>query len=158
MISLAKLHELCYAHRTCMIVKPCGHGPHRDLGSFFDRIPVHAGADGRETDGPNIACGGQFQAVKIAGFKQRWLTMLPIPVHRPDGVEHVFGWQPPRARHNGTSRIAPANTSADLIELTHDLRTASPVNRSIDPASSGQLRVRSVHNCIYGDSRDITLQ
>src|SRR4051794_17051790 len=56
-IALAKLHELCNPHRACMLVKPCGDGSHCDRGSFFDGIAIHAGADGRETDGLNVAFG-----------------------------------------------------------------------------------------------------
>jgi|SRR5690348_10361007 hypothetical protein len=122
-----------------MIVKPCSHGPHRDLGGFFDRISVHARANRRKTDGLNVAFGSQLKAVEVAGLKECWLTMLAIPVHGPDRVKHVFGRQPSRTRHNGLTCVTAANASPDFIELAHDLWTASPVNRSIYPATPGQL-------------------
>jgi hypothetical protein len=141
-----------------MIVKPCRYRSHSDLGSFLNWIAVNAGADGRETDALNVAFGSQLEAVEIAGFKQLRLTMLAVTVYRSDGVEDVFSRKPPRASHNGIPRITPANPSTDLIQLAHDCRSAGSVNRAINPAASGQLRVRSIHNCIDSNIRDVTPQ
>jgi hypothetical protein len=62
-----------------------------DLGGFFQRISIDAGADTGEGDGFEIIHPCDFQGIPITVAQQPWFALVASVPYRADGVNDELG-------------------------------------------------------------------
>jgi hypothetical protein len=155
MVRIAVLNQLHDANWFGTFSEPIRHRSQCDLCRFFDWISIDPGADRREAYRFHVSLGRKLQAGPIAGGEQRSLLVFAIPISRTHGMEHESGGKLARSGHHGTSRGASLDLRPYLVQLTHDLRAPSAMNRPVDTTTARKLRIRGIHDRIHCDPGDV---
>src|SRR5579883_1755819 len=113
----AEEHEhrlLDFAFRLLQMRRHCAE---RNRGGFFQRVAIDARADGRKTDGRDVALSGKLQALSVTGCQQFRLAVMAVPVDRAYSVKYVLRGQLAGSGCDRASGRTTADAGADRVQL-----------------------------------------
>jgi len=122
-------------------------------GGLLERIAINPRADGREGQAFQPVCGSQFQAFPVRAGQDVRFTVGAAPINWTDGVNNVPGLE---IAARGYDRLAGGATP-DFAALSHNGRSAGPVNGAVDPAPASQAAVGGIDQGIRFIQGDVAL-
>src|SRR3954462_4461731 len=111
-----------------------------DRGSELDGIPLGAGRDRGEGEGPAAELVSQLDRARVTGSEQLCLACSAAVPDRTDGVDDVTCRQVPSTGRLRVARLAAAEPAA----LVQDRRAAGAMDGPVDAAAAEQGRVGGV--------------
>src|SRR4051794_10594815 len=122
-----------------------------DRCSELDGIPVGAGRDRREGEGPAAELVSQLDRARVTGSEQLCLAGSAAVPDWADGVDDVTCRQVSGPCRLRVARLAAPEPAAFL----QDGGAAGAMDRSVDPAAAEQARVRGVDDRVDVLLRDV---
>jgi hypothetical protein len=118
---------------------------------LIGREAINSGRDRRKCDALKPMGCSEIERGPIAGRKQ---TLFPLPTaipHRPDGVDHVFGWKPIAEGDLRSTCLAAAKRPA----LHQQFGASGAMNGAIHPTSAEKSPVRRIDDDVDRKGRDV---